>query len=162
MQALSLDAELAEFISQGALIRLASATPTGVPDLCFGLACFVDPQRGRLRVAFDGRQADPVLQLAVHSGRAALVFTDPVSYRTVQIKTRDARVAAVAASDHAEIARRVALANARLAAIGFGDAFTSTLNGYETERLVMLHCGVHALFDQTPGPNAGKPLAEAP
>jgi hypothetical protein len=162
MQALSLDAELADFISQGALIRLASASPTGVPDLCFGLACFVDPERRRLRVAFDGRQADPVLQLAVHSGRAALVFTDPVSYRTVQIKTTDARVAAVPASDHAEVARRVSLANGQLALIGFGDPFAATLNGYEEERLVMLHCSIHALFDQTPGPNAGKPLAEAP
>ena len=161
MDALSLDEELADFISQGALIRLASATATGVPDLCFGLACFVDPARQRLRVAFDERQAGAVLQLAVQGGRAALVFSDPVSHRTVQIKTRDARLGGVAGSELAEIARRVSLANRRLDLIGFGDPFASTLNGYEPERLVFLHCSIHALFDQTPGPNAGKALAGA-
>ena len=160
--ALSLDEELADFIGQGALIRLASATPAGVPDLCFGLACFVDQDRRRLRVAFDSRQAEAVLQLAVQGGRAALVFSDPVSHRTVQIKTRDARLGGVPGSEHAEIARRVALSNRRLDLIGFGDPFASTLNGYEPERLVFLHCGIHALFDQTPGPNAGKALAGAP
>ena len=53
MDALSLDEELADFISQGALIRLASATATGVPDLCFGLACFVDPARQRQAMLVD-------------------------------------------------------------------------------------------------------------
>lgn len=159
---ISLSEELAEFISQGALVRLASASAQGVPDLCFGLACFVEPGRQRLRVAFDGRQADHALQLARHSGRAALVFSDPGSHRTVQIKTGDARLTGVPGADHAEIARRVVLANQLLARIGFGDPFACTLNSYEPEHLVFLHCGIHALFDQTPGPNAGKPLAGAP
>lgn len=162
MDPLRLDEELAAFISEGTLVRLGGASASGVPDLCFGLACFVDDSRQRLRVAFDGRQAEPVLQLVTQSGRAALVFSDPVSHRTVQIKTRDARLASVPPADHAEIARRVALGNQRLALIGFGDPFASTLNGYEPERLVFLHCGIHGLFDQTPGPNAGKPLAGKP
>lgn len=162
MTGITLSEDLVSFLTHGSLVRVAAASATRVPDLTFALACFIDAARQRVRVALDSVQAGSVLALIASSGRAAVVCTDPVTYRTVQLKANDVRIAPVPDTDLAEIVRRVGLGNQRLALIGFADPFASTLNAYRAEDLVFLHFGVAELYDQTPGPNAGKAMPGEP
>lgn len=157
-----LDADTAAFITtSGVSISVGSANAGLLPSLTRGIGCRLAPDRSRISVFVVAEQSRGLLDDVRESGRIAVVFSQPSSHRTLQLKGRDARVEALVAGDRALIARYGQAFTAELGAIGFGPLFTHALIDSGGGEVVAIGFTPCAAFDQTPGPRAGEPLAGA-
>jgi hypothetical protein len=89
----------------------------------------------------------------------AVVFSEPATHLTVQLKADDAVVAPPAPGDALHLrAYREAFAGA-LGALGYPAQVAQTILEVADADLVAVHFTPAAGFDQTPGPRAGQALA---
>ena len=159
---LILGPELTRFVTGGVSINAGSASAAGVPSLCRAFGCRVDPAADRLRLFFAGPQAVELVRDAKRSGALAVVFSEPPTHRTVQIKGQDARLEPLAEGDLACVmAYRAAFAQC-LVFLGFTEVMVRTLLDCPDEALVALTFTPSVLFNVTPGAQAGAPLIPAP
>ncbi|MEO8754781.1 MAG: hypothetical protein ABI624_19110, partial [Casimicrobiaceae bacterium] len=93
------------------------------------------------------------------SGRIAVVFTRPATHRTLQLKGDDARVRPLAAGETATVAAYVGLFAAELEPLGQSEDQARALFACADGDLVAIDFAPNAAFVQTPGPQAGTPVA---
>ena len=155
---LQLDPDLARFVMGGVSINAGSGSAEGIPSLCRAFGCRVDPGTGRITLFFAARQAADLVRDATGSGALAVVFSEPPTHRTVQIKGQDARRVPLAEGDLACVtAYRTAFAQC-LVFLGFTEVMVRTLLDCPDEDLVALTFTPSAFFNATPGAQAGTPL----
>jgi hypothetical protein len=155
---LPLDPDLARFVTGGVSVNASSASAASVPSLCRAFGCRLAPDGAHLRLFFAGPQAADLLRDASASGALAVVFSEPSTHRTVQIKGRDARRVPLAEGDLACVqAYRTAFAQS-LVFLGFTEQMVRTLLDCPDEALVALAFTPSDFFDATPGAQAGTPL----
>lgn len=158
----ALDADTAAFITTaGVSISVGSANAGLRPSLTRGIGCRLAPDRAGVTVFVVAEQSREVLDDVRDTRRVAVVFSQPSSHRTLQLKGRDALVEALVAGDRALIERYRQAFTAELGAIGFGPLFTHALIDSGGGEVVAIRFTPCAAFDQTPGPRAGEPLANA-
>jgi hypothetical protein len=103
-------------------------------------------------------QCEALLRDLRETRAIAVVFSQPSTHRTIQLKGADAALGPLAPGDPALIeANRVALVK-DMGPIGYDEAFARTLLAYEPADLVAATFTPTAAFAQTPGPQAGKRL----
>jgi hypothetical protein len=155
-----LDAEHAAFIQQpGISITAASRAVGNRPVLGRALGCRVAPERSRVAVFVSGDQ-NPALVSALRESRAiAVVFSQPSTHRTIQLKGTDARVEAAGPRDREGARRWTEGFVAELAGMGYTASLVETFLWCDPEGLVSVSFTPCAAFQQTPGPGAGAPLA---
>jgi hypothetical protein len=116
------------------------------------------------RISEDGRSVElfidrPAAASAISNlrdnGRIAVVFADVITNRAVQIKGRCVEVGDPAATDWPSVERHHAAFTQVVAEIGFPAHLTRNL---WSAQLVKVRFVVDDIYDQTPGPAAGKPL----
>ena len=90
--------------------------------------------------------------------RIAVVFSEPSSNRTLQLKGHDAVVATCGPDDAALARRHLDGFAAAIGRLGFAHEVAQTLLAHDPE-LVAVHFTIAEAYEQTPGPSAGKPLA---
>lgn len=128
------------------------------PHLMRAVGCRLSADRRRVTLLVPRRGSRELLADLHDNGQIAVVFTEPSSNRTLQLKGQDARVTACDAAD-AELAERYLRGFVdEIAQLGFAAQVAHTLLGHDEER-VAVHFTVAAAFEQTPGPAAGEPLA---
>ncbi|MGZ4693887.1 MAG: pyridoxamine 5'-phosphate oxidase family protein [Acidimicrobiales bacterium] len=152
--------EMITLLQSGCAAIVGTVGPDGYPHAgrAWGLDV-VDAGRGTLRMLID---ADDELTVDHLSGDGAVAITaaNVPTLRSVQVKGRSLGVEPATAADDARAQR-------------FCDEFFTDIvetDGTErilVERLVPLrylvcHVQVEEIFDQTPGPSAGAPLAAEP
>ena len=93
------------------------------------------------------------------SGAIAVVFSDPPSHRTLQLKGTDAVMLPAEPGDAALAAAYRAGFAAILEPLGFDPAVVRAFLACPDEDLVTIRFTPTAAFLQTPGPQAGEPLA---
>ena len=154
-----LDPDLRDFVQGGVSIVAASRDAGNAPSIARGRGCRVSADGRAVTILLAVSQAGRLLADIGASGAIAVVFSEPSSHRTVQLKGNDARVVA-GARDYADlvVGYRAALA-ADLNRIGFGDAYVQALLYADAADLVAVTFTPAAAFTQTPGPNAGALLA---
>lgn len=154
-----LDPDTARFLMSGVSINAGAGGADGTPSLCRAFGCRVDPGGEGVAVFFSSRQAADLLRDVAHSRALAVVFSEPPTHRTVQIKGRDARVVPLAEGDLARVrAYRDAFAQC-LAFLGFTETMVRTLLDCPDADLVALAFTTAAAFNGTPGAQAGAPLS---
>ncbi|MBN9423005.1 MAG: hypothetical protein BGO63_04440 [Candidatus Accumulibacter sp. 66-26] len=157
---LVLDAAQIDFVCGGVSISAASCRADGLPSLMRAVGCRVAADRRTLNVLLAATPGAGVLDDVRQSGAVAVVFSQPSTHRTLQIKGRDARVVPPEAGD-AELAARYRDAFVdELRPLGYPEHVIRTVLGWPADDLVVLQFTAHALFVQTPGPRAGEALAE--
>jgi hypothetical protein len=153
-----LDAELASFIQGGVSVVIASSDGALEPDVVRGCGCRVSRNLRRVTVFYDRARGDGLLQDFAANGRIAVVFSQPSTHRTIQLKGVDAGTVRSAASD-------LALARAHrekwmeeLCRLGYTREFSAAVWGPLPESLAAISFTPTAAFQQTPGPAAGQQL----
>lgn len=157
-----LSEEIAAFLETEACLVLAAASESLVPELCLGVACLVSPDRKRVRVVFDRRSAGPLLALVQGTGRVALAGSQTLTMRTVQVKGGGAGLEPMPAAERPRVAEAVARMRLEFEKIGFHHPYGVTLLDYDPNELVCVGFTPTAIFDQTPGPQAGQPIEPTP
>ena len=92
------------------------------------------------------------------NGQIAVVFSEPSTNRTVQLKGGDARITPLAADDPPHIERYLRDFADEIGQLGFTQDVADTLVVRRMDELVAVHFTPLAAFEQTPGPNAGRAL----
>ena len=152
-----LDAELAGFIQGGVSVVVASRNADLVADVVRGCGCRVSRDRRRVTVLVEPSRAGTLLDDIAANGMIAVVFSQPSTHRTIQLKGSDARVVKVTAADRAIAARHLRDWSEDLCRIGYTPEFANAVRG-AAPRLAAIAFTPSAAFQQTPGPGAGQPI----
>lgn len=152
-----LDAAHAAFIQGPVSVIVASRDATLAPDVVRGCGCRVSRDRRQVTVLIEPGRAGTLLDDVAANGLVAVVFSQPSTHRTIQLKGSDARVVAVTAADRAMARRHLQEWSADLAQIGYGLEFAAALHG-GAGALAAIRFTPTAAYQQTPGPGAGQPL----
>jgi len=154
---LSLGPDLIRFMTSGLSINAGSGGPDGLPSQCRALGCRVDAG-GQVAIFLAAPQAADLLRDVRRSGRVAVVFSDPATHRTLQLKGRDAQVQPPAAGDLKAMSAHAAAFAQCLLPMGFSGPLVHALLHCREEDLVIVAFTPEAVFNQTPGAQPDAPL----
>jgi Pyridoxamine 5'-phosphate oxidase len=153
-----LDPEHAAFVQGGVSIIAASRNANNEPSLSRAIGCRVAQDRRQVTFFLSAAQSGALLADLRANGAVAVVFSQPSTHRTLQLKGTDAAVTTLGKDDvHILAAYRQRL-TAELAPLGFSEPFTRALFSCPTGDVVAVNFTVAEAFVQTPGPKAGTPL----
>jgi hypothetical protein len=158
-KALQLDADHAAFIQGAVSVVVSSRNSQHVPDVVRGCGCRVTRDRRRVTVLVEAARAGSVLDDIAANGLIAVVFSQPSTHRTIQLKGSDARVARVTGADRVIAQRHLQAWVQDLQLIGYAADFARTVRG-EAPDLVAVTFTLASAFLQTPGPAAGTRLRQ--
>lgn len=147
--------ELAAFLEEGIGIQIGTRNERLEPNGARVAAVRIEDE-GRQIVAFvPARAAGQVMPDLESNGQAALVFARPPDERSCQVKGTFVRMDTPSAADEQFVRDQWRRWLERLAMIGLP---LTMLQGWDAWPCVAIRIRVNALFNQTPGPNAGAAL----
>lgn len=153
-----LSPELLALMDSGMSVIVSSCDADLVPSVMRAGGCRVEEQGHHITVYVCRSQSAQLLRDVARSGRLAAVFSQPSSHKTVQLKTRKARVRE-AREDEAPVLQRYLLGMEReLTLIGFGPVYARAMLAHRIDDVVAIEFEPDQAFDQTPGPKAGRPI----
>lgn len=153
-----LDDDLARFITGGVSIIAASRDAANRPKLVRALGCKLSPDRREVTLLLSTVQSESLIDDWLDNDAIAVVFTQPSTHRSVQLKGGQVVRLPFDAADEVRIdSYRDALAQ-DLASVGYPHAFTQALLSSPDCAVTALRFVPRAAFSQTPGPGAGEPL----
>ena len=139
-------------LEPGRSILVGTVDPAGWPAACRGVALVVDADHEGFTVYVPVATGAETVANIASNGRVAVAATEPASHTSIQLKGRT-RAVRVARSDEEE---RVRLSLDRFAdsldLVGLPRGVTRTMTCWPA---FAIEVAVEAVFDQTPGPNAG-------
>ena len=158
VESVSLEPEDAAFIQGGVSIIAAARDGTNDTTVARAMGCRVLPDRRQVTIFLSAAQSGALLSDIRANGILAVVFSQPTSHRTIQLKGTDAVVVSLENDDpHIWAAYREQLTG-ELKALGFSDAFVRAMLKAPSGDVVAVTFTPSAAFLQTPGPKAGTPL----
>ena len=150
-----IDKELAAFLEEGIAIQIGTRNDKLEPNGARVVAVRVE-EGGTHVVAFMPERAAALVAPDLEAnGQAALVFARPPDERSCQVKGVFERMSAAASDDERFVREQWRRWLERLTTIGLP---LSTLQGWDVWPCMAVRLRVTALFNQTPGPNAGTVL----
>jgi hypothetical protein len=155
-----LDEEHAAFIQKGTSVIICSRNPENSTEVARGCGCRVSDDRRRVVVLLERSRTQSMLEDFAANGMIAVVFSQPSTHRTIQLKGTDARPTRVNAGDLELIRRHTDEWIEELAKLGYTREFARAMHGEPRDDLVAIAFTPTAAFQQTPGPQAGKRLEQ--
>jgi hypothetical protein len=160
--AVQLSADQAAFLQGPLSMNVGAVGRDGWPCVTRAQGIVVARDRRSLTVLLSASRSREVLEALDAGSAITLVASRPATHVTLQLKAaRSARVAVTAAQRDSS-ARCVAAFGNELEALGYAAGLATTLIALlPTDDLVGLRFAPDVVFDQTPGPAAGRVLARA-
>lgn len=157
-----IDRSHADFLRRGISMCVATCDRNNVPTLVRATGCRVAEDRLSVTVFVSAIQAAPVLDCLRGDGAIAVVFSEPTTHRTVQLKGKGAVIGTPTSEDLELICRYRAAFAQELRPLGFDAMPVQTLLAFPPEEIVSITFAPVAAYSQTPGPKAGEPLRGGP
>jgi hypothetical protein len=153
-----LDAEHAAFMQGGVSVIVASRNPALVADVVRGCGCRISRDRRRVTVLVEPGRSSELLENIRLTGTIAVVFSQPSTHRTIQLKGTDAEVVPVTAADRRIVERHLGAWVQELVSIGYTAEFSAAVRGRTELGIAAIAFTPTSAFQQTPGPAAGAKL----
>lgn len=131
------------------------------PSIMRALGCSITPGGESVTVYLSRKQSRQLLLDVAATGRIAVVFSEPFSHRTLQVKASQARIRAAQASDESVLQRYLAAMEREIARVGFETRYIRAMYALNLEDVVAVSFVPEEAYDQTPGPKAGTALPVA-
>lgn len=154
----TLPAEVASFIQAGPSITVAGRDERLVPSIAKGVGCKVSADRRQVTVLVFADAAEAVARDIAHNRQIAVVFSQPSTNSTVQLKGRDAAAVPTTPADVAIVRRHLALFAADLTKLGWNAEYVQAVFWHDPAQLMAIRFSADDAFAQTPGPGAGQPM----
>ena len=142
-------------------VSIASRNEQCIPSVARSVGYRISADRRRLAIFLVARHAEQVLADLRATGDAAVVFTEPSTHKTVQVKGGAARVTPLEEGDWTAISAYADDFVAEICPLGYAEALMRKLVECTPQQVVAVRFTPTAAFGQTPGPRAGAVLGEA-
>lgn len=149
-------------IARGVSVIVSSCGLDLTPSLMRAVGSQISPNGDRITVFLNRLQSAQLLRDVASTGRVAVVFSEPHSHRTVQVKSSQARLREVTRDDVPVLQRYLLAMQGELGRVGVTPDLVAAMLAYRFEDLSAIEFTPSQAFDQTPGPHAGRPLQAAP
>ncbi len=156
---LSLDQAQRRFITGPVAVNIASRSARGVPSIARAYGCHVSADGDRITLYLPAARASALLADVRGGAPVAAVFTRPATHETLQLKGRRADIVPVDAVGRERMRAYARLFREELVAFGLEPRFLDGMLAPVELEAVALGFNPVAAFDQTPGPDAGRPLS---
>jgi hypothetical protein len=154
--------EQAAFLQGPVSMNIGAVGLDGWPCVCRANGALVSRNRRSVTVLLSSVRGRAVLEALDAGSGVSVVFSRPATHMTLQIKAGGAMRVAVNSACRAVNASYAAMFGKELASLGYGeDLVQGLIQMVSTRDLVALRIAPDIVFDQTPGPNAGRVLARA-
>jgi hypothetical protein len=153
--------EQADLIGRRVSIIVGSRDAAQRPHLMRAVGCMLSDDRRQVTVLINQRAAERVLADLRANGLIAVVFSEPTTHRTLQLKGSDAQVLPCGSEGEAVAERHLRRFVDELADIGVRADVAQTLLARDGG-LAAIRFTVREAYEQTPGPQAGSALHAGP
>lgn len=150
--------ELIALIDKGVSVIASSRSLANRPSIMRAVGCAISPDGRRVTIYVSRRQSRQLVQDVAATGAIAVVFSEPFSHRTVQLKAGVASIRRAEPADEALLARYLASMEREIQQVGFDPPFTRAMLAWQLDDLLAISFEPAQAFDQTPGPRAGEAL----
>lgn len=148
-----------QMMDKGVSAIVASRDLALKPSLMRAVGSHIEDGGRRITVYLARSQSRQLLQDIAATGWVTVVFSQPSSHRTVQLKSRQAQMRAATASDEPVLARYLQSMEHEIQSVGYPAPMTRAMLAHRLDDLVAVSFTPELAFDQTPGPQAGAALA---
>jgi len=156
-----LDEDNAAFVQGGVSIVAASRGDDLVPSIGRASGCRVSADRLEVTIFVIQSHSVELIDDIRTSRRVAVVFSQPSTHRTLQLKADDAQLRSLRDDERVIVARYVDAFAREIGRLGHTDGQARAVFECRDDDLVAVQFTPDAAFEQTPGPRAGSPLAVA-
>ena len=146
-------------IEGGVSVIVSAGGPDLTPSVMRAVGSQVLDGGRRFAVYLSRSQSAQLLNDVAGNGRVAVVFSQPSTHRTVQLKARNAHLREATEDDAPALARYLRGMEDELTRIGFGALYARAMLAHRLDDVVAIEFEPEQAFDQTPGPKAGQPIA---
>lgn len=145
-------------MERGVSVIAGSCDAQGRPSVMRALGSILEGGGRTVTVFLSRRQSRQLLLDVQSSGRIAVVFSQPSSHRTVQLKATGVVIRNAHEDDLPVLARYLESMEYEIAQAGFPPRVTRAMLAWDLDDLVAVSFEPSQAFDQTPGPRAGAAL----
>ncbi|MDP1741361.1 MAG: hypothetical protein Q8M51_01070 [Polaromonas sp.] len=156
-----LSADLIALIDKGVSVIVSACSLAMRPSIMRAVGSSITPDGSSVTVYLSRRQSRTLLQDIASTSRLAVVFSEPTSHRTLQLKARNARIRNAVPEDATVLARYLTSMEREIAQVGFDAVLVQAMLSHHLDDVVAISFEPAEAFDQTPGPRAGAPLLQA-
>ena len=150
---------LAALLARPVSANVASCDDAHRPHLTRAIGFRLEPDQRQLTVFLAQSTSAAVLADLRANGRIAVVFSEPSTHRTLQVKGAEVFIAPALADDLAALHAYWQAFTEEIGTLGFAPRVARTMLSYPLEDIVGVRFAPQTGFDQTPGPRAGEVLA---
>lgn len=158
MSAPRLPADLVAMMARGVSVIVASRDAGLRPSVMRAVGSRVEAGGREITVYLSRRQSRQLVQDIAATGQLAVVFSEPSTHRTVQVKAARAEMRNAGAEDQPVLAAYLASMEHEIQQVGFAPPMTRAMLAHRLQDLVAIRFTPEQAFDQTPGPRAGAAL----
>ena len=160
--AVPLPPDLVAMMARGVSVIVASRDAALRPNLMRAVGSRVEEDGRTITVYLSRRQSRQVVQNLAATGNIAVVFSEPSTHRSVQLKASRLDMRNADAQDTAVLERYRVAMEREIQQVGFAPPLTRAMLAHRLEDVVAVRFTPEQAFDQTPGPRAGTPLGSTP
>lgn len=153
-----LSSEHVALIASGVSTIVASRDAQHQPSLMRAVGASITPQGDHITVFLNRGAAAQLLADLRATGHIAVVFSEPSTHRTVQVKASQVQLREALTTDDELLQRYLSAMEVQLKRVGFGPRHTRTMLAHRPEDVVAVSFSPEQAYDQTPGPRAGASL----
>jgi len=145
-------------VEQGVSAIVASRDAALRPSVMRAVGARISPDGQHVTVYLRPSQSHQLLADIAATGHVAVVFSDPPSHRTLQVKATAATLRPAGPQDDAGLRRYLAAMQRAVGQVGYGPDYVAAMLAAPPHDVVAVEFKPESAFDQTPGPHAGAPL----
>lgn len=153
--------DLIAMIDRGVSAIVASRSRDHRPSAMRAVGSCIAPDGRFVTVYLTRPHSRQLLQDLDDTGMIAVVFSDPASHRTVQLKASAASIRPAETADEAVLERYLRSMERNLEQIGLHGPYARIMLQHKLEETLAVSFSPEQAFDQTPGPQAGRALGSA-
>ncbi|MDM0112204.1 hypothetical protein QTI66_08585 [Variovorax sp. J22R133] len=153
--------EFIAMVDKGVSAVVASRDAALRPSLMRAVGTQITPDGTEITLFLGRSQSRQLLQDLAATGRIAVVFSQPTTHRTLQVKGTGINGRAATAQDAPALQRYLESMEYEICSIGYGAPTVRAMLAFRLDDLVAITFTPTEAFDQTPGPKAGSVLSAA-
>lgn len=160
--AATLPADLVAMMARGVSVIVGSRDAKLRPSIMRAVGSRVEANGQDITVYLSRSSSRQLIQDIAATGQLAVVFSEPSTHRTVQLKASRAEIRAAVDGDAPVLAAYLKSMEHEIQQVGFAPPLTRAMLAHRLDDVVAVRFTPEQAFDQTPGPRAGAPLGSAP